>query len=485
MENGKVGRWTRRGLLGAGIAAALAGTAGLGTLWLREGGALVRGVARARPVTTDTAVPDQVDVVVIGGGNIGCLTALTLAERGVRVALCEKGVIAGEASGRSLGYIDSQFLDPEKLPLVARSKELWHGLTERVGAEIGYRPSGIVFFCRSKEALGAAEQWVSATHGMPGADGKILSASEAMALAGPSADQYAGAMLQPSDATAEPQLVAPAVADAIRRAGGIVLQGCAVRGLETAAGRVAGVVTERGRIGCQSVVLAGGVWTPLFARSLGLDVPQFMAFSQVMRVTPNSGPELASISDRGFVLRPTINGACDACAAVATVPLTPLLLGHVRQLWPVMKQMGDFAGEVQPALNLSTFMEEWRIPAQWRLDEASPFEKRRILMPETRTSVLDRVIADARKAYPAFSQSKVLEQWAGALTSTLDNMPVLSGVDRHPGLYLGTGFYYGLTKAPAAGEALADLVMGRAPQFDLKPYRYTRFSDGTPLRFHA
>jgi len=50
-----------------------------------------------------------------------------------------------------------------------------------------------------------------------------------------------------------------------------MLAQCAVRGIERAAGRVAGVVTERGRIACDTVIVAGGAWTSLFCASVEFD----------------------------------------------------------------------------------------------------------------------------------------------------------------------------------------------------------------------
>jgi glycine/D-amino acid oxidase-like deaminating enzyme len=67
--------------------------------------------------------------------------------------------------------------------------------------------------------------------------------------------------------------------------------------------------------------------------------------------------------------------------------------------------------------------------------------------------------------------------------STLDNMPVVSPISSIPGLLFGTGVYYGLTMGPAIGEALADMAMGRKPQFDVAPYRFERFSDGSAIPF--
>lgn len=481
-SDSKIARVTRRTLLGAGAAVAATAAAGFGVLCSRAGGALVPGVSRARKVLSDDAVPGRVDVVVIGGGNIGCMTALILAERGVKVALCEKGVIAGEASGRSLGYVDSLFLDPVKQPLINRTNELWAGMNARVGAETGYRRSGVALFCTSRDALGMAEQWVESMRGVAGCDAQILSAAAADAMATGSADRYQGALYVPSDGTAEPQLFAPALADAVRRAGGIVLQGCAVRGIERSAGRISAAVTERGRIACQAVALAGGAWSPVFARSLGLDLPQLMAFASNARLSPAAGPAVATISEKGFVMRRTINGTLDVCRPLAAAPLTPAVFGNLARLWPALKAMGD---SVQPVFSLGTFLDFWRIPKRWPLDRPSPFEARRILMPETNTRLLREIIAVLRESFPAFKQSTVIEQWAGDLTTTVDNMPVISAVDGWSGLYLGTGFYYGLTMAPAAGEALADLVMGRQPQFDLAFYRYSRFADGSKLVFRA
>lgn len=477
-------RWGRRVLLGGLGALAAAGAGGLGWLATREGGGLVPGVPRARPVESDTTLPTAVDVVVVGGGNVGCMTALTLAERGVRVALCEKGVVAGEASGRSLGYVDSQFLDPVKLPLINRSKVLWQGLSERVQADTGYRRTGLLTAFGDETGLASGQGWLDSVRGQPGVDARMLSAAEAKALVPQFSTPLAGGLYQASDGIAEPQWAAPALAAALRRHGGTLHQQCAVRGIERSAGKVSAVVTEKGRIACQAVVVAGGVWTPVLARSLGLDLPQFMAFSGIVRLQGGPGPAAAPavIADLGFAMRASGIGQYDACVGVGTAPLTPSVLRHLTRLGPAMKNMWD---QLEPVLDLGTFMADWRIPARWALDQPSPFEANRILMPQTRVAQLDEVRSHVGMVFPGLREARVVERWAGALMSTLDNMPVISGVDSVPGLYLGSGFYYGLTQGPAGGEALADLVMGRPPQFDLAPYRFSRFNDGSELVFRA
>ena len=84
------------------------------------------------PVSSpDTASSSHVDVCVIGGGIIGVSTALELAERGLSVAVVEKGVIAGEQSSRNWGWCRQMGRDPREVPLVLEALRLWRGMNER------------------------------------------------------------------------------------------------------------------------------------------------------------------------------------------------------------------------------------------------------------------------------------------------------------------------------------------------------------------
>ena len=87
------------------------------------------------------------DVVVIGGGIVGVSTALSLVERGVSVALCEKGLIGAEQSSRNWGWVRQMGRDPAELPLAIESLRLWRGMNERIGGETGFRQAGIAYLC--------------------------------------------------------------------------------------------------------------------------------------------------------------------------------------------------------------------------------------------------------------------------------------------------------------------------------------------------
>ena len=216
------------------------------------------------PFHGDDDLPAAVDVVVIGGGIVGATTALELAERGVRVALCEKGGIAGEQSSRNWGWVRISRRDPREVPLMAEALRLWRGMDARLGRPTGYLRSGIVFTCADEAALAEAEGWARALGDWQIAH-RMLSPEGFAAVVPGARLAVRGALHTLDDGRAEPQKATPAIAARARECGAHVLTECAVRGIETQAGAVSGVVTERGPIAAPAVVLAGGAWSSLFA----------------------------------------------------------------------------------------------------------------------------------------------------------------------------------------------------------------------------
>ena len=262
---------------------------------------------RVDPVASDEMVPPRADVVVIGGGIIGASTALFLAQKGISVALCEKGHIAGEQSSRNWGWCRKMVRDPRELPLVIESLRLWERMNETVEAETGFRTCGIMYLGESEADLARLETWLEHAREYQ-LDTHVIGAGEVAERLPGLSKKWAGALYTPSDGKGEPQLAAPAIANAARRAGATILTHCAVRGVETAGGRISGVVTERGRIACQSVVLAGGAWSRLFCGNLGVELPQLKVLGSVMRTERlDGGPEVSASGGR-FGYRKRVDG---------------------------------------------------------------------------------------------------------------------------------------------------------------------------------
>ena len=101
----------------------------------------------------EQTLPKRTRVVVVGGEIVGASTAYALARRGVAVALCEKGRIAGEQSGRAWGWVRKQGRDPRELPLMIESARIWPGLNAELGEETGYRTTGNITMCLTEGEL--------------------------------------------------------------------------------------------------------------------------------------------------------------------------------------------------------------------------------------------------------------------------------------------------------------------------------------------
>ncbi len=426
----------------------------------------------------DADLPSAVDVVVVGGGIIGASTALELAERGVSVALCEKGGIGQEQSSRNWGWVRITRRDPREVPLMAEALRLWRGMDARLGRPTGYVRSGIAFTCPDEATVAKAEGWARALDDYQ-IEHRMLTPAAFAALAPGGRIAGRGALLTLADGRAEPQKAAPAIAERARERGAHVLTGCAVRGVETKGGAVGGVVTERGPIACSTVVLAGGAWSGLFAARSGIDLPQLRVKNTVLRTEPLAGGPEPTISAEDFAVRKRADGGYTVAAWDRNiVDIVPDSFRHARAFLPALRaEWRQLRFRVGRA-----FVDEARVPRTWAMDEASPFERVRVLDPAPTPGEAERVLAIVRRNLPVFEQTRIAQRWAGYIDVTPDAVPVISPVARIPGFYIATGFSgHGFGIGPAAGRLMADLVTGAAPLVDPAAFRFERFADGTRM----
>ena len=430
------------------------------------------------PVHGDADLPEQVDVVVIGGGIIGTSTTLELAERGLRVALCEKGGIGREQSSRNWGWVRISRRDPRELPLMAEALRLWPELNERTGRETGFHRAGIIFTCATDRQYAQHEKWneLLAPYQL---DSRMVSGKEFRDLLPGSTLDLKGALYNASDGRAEPQLAAPAIAEAARDRGAHVLIECAVRGIETSAGAVSGVVTERGNIACKAVVLAGGAWSNLFAGNAGVDFPQLKVLNSVLRTKPiDGGPEQTIWHDDFAISKRRDGGHTIASGHENITRIEPKSFKYAFKFLPALCMEWR-------SLNLRfdlSFLDEARIPTRWSLDEASPFEYHRVLDPAPSKRLADSALCAAQRAFPVLAKAEIAQRWGGYIDVTPDAVPVISPVEKVPGFFLASGFSgHGFGIGPAAGKLMADLVTGHTPIVDPKAFRFSRFSDGSKI----
>jgi glycine/D-amino acid oxidase-like deaminating enzyme len=290
---------------------------------------------------------------------------------------------------------------------------------------------------------------------------------------------YTCGLLVPTDGCAEPQRAAPAIARAAQRKGAVVLAPCAVRGIERTAGRVSAVITERGRLACDAVLLAGGAWSSLFCASLGIRLPQLKVLSSVMRTAPLAdGPDPCTYLDAVGYRKRRDGGYTIARGAGYIVPLVPDSLRYIREFFPAIRQE---RGALRPRINARS-LQELRTPRSWPLDKPSPFEAERVLDPEPNETLNREALAAMTALYPRFRDVRVVQEWAGYIDVTPDVVPYISTVDALPGLTVATGFSgHGFGIGPAAGRLAAELCISANPSADPSAFRANRFSDGSPI----
>jgi glycine/D-amino acid oxidase-like deaminating enzyme len=121
-------------------------------------------------------------------------------------------------------------------------------------------------------------------------------------------------------------------------------------------------------------------------------------------------------------------------------------------------------------------------PRKWALDQRTVFEDIRILRPVPAHKVLDQALINIRDMFPAFKDLVVNERMGAWIDVTPDAIPVISGVNALPGFHIATGFSgHGFGIGPAAGEMMAEIVMGKTPSIEPSAFRHERFIDGSPI----
>lgn len=424
-------------------------------------------------------LPDRVDVVVLGGGIAGVAAAYYLAQSGHSVALLEKGRIAGEQSSRNWGWCRTQNRDPREMPLQMLSMVLWDRLSAESGYDLGFRRSGLIYVTKSQDELATWSAWVENAKQYQ-LSNRVLTPAEAKRLTPGNEQEWIGGIHAPDDGRAEPAIAAPALAKAAQGLGVSVHQNCAVRGLDIIGGRVAGVVTEHGRVAADAVLCAAGAWSSMFCRRHGIDLPQAGIRSTVFATTP--GPEVSpgGLVTPDFTLTRRLDGSYIVAAQDrGRLEPTPQGLRYARQFWPTFKARRK---SLRFGLGRSMITGPEAMAGKWSFEAPTPFERHRIYAPPPDLSVAAPALAKVKAAYPSLGGLGLGRLWAGWIDLTPDSLPVISQVERLPGFFLATGFSgHGFGIGPGAGRLAADLIAGKPPAVDPTPFRYARLVDGSDL----
>lgn len=424
-------------------------------------------------IDTPSNLPKTADVVVIGGGIVGVFTAYYLTQRGLKTVLLEKGRIGAEQSSRNWGWCRQQNRDARELPISTKSLDLWERFTAETGENTGFRRCGLLYLSNNEAEIAGWARWRDFARTV-GVTTHMLSAAEAAEKGSATGRAWKGGVFSPSDGIADPALAAPAVARAIMKLGGTVVQNCAARGVETEGGRLSAVVTEHGTIHTKTAILSGGAWASSFCRQLGIRFPQASIRSSILSVSggaeaipPALHTSAISVTARGD------GGHTLAISGRGRVDVTPQQLRFSPQFLPMFLKRwkslspGGFEG----------LKSGHEMLGRWRLDQPTPMERMRILDPRPDQATIRLTHQRALALLPELKKTKIKASWAGYIDSTPDGVPAIGEVEMLRGFILAAGFSgHGFGIGPGAGQLIADIVTGTEPNVDPKPYNPSRFN---------
>lgn len=369
------------------------------------------------------------DVLVVGGGVMGCTAALRLAQRGARVTVVERGIPGAEASSAAAGILGPQMEADAPGPLLdlgLRSRALYPALAaelrDSTGIDIGHVRSGVLALAldeAGERALDTRRTWQTArglrASGLDGA-----AARQAEPALG---DAIRAATHFPDDAQVDARALSRALSQAAARAGVAFLQGRYVRRVRVGGGAATGVDLDGESMAAGAVVVAAGSWSGLVE---GAGVPP-------------------------TVVRP-------ARGQLARIETRPPLIGHVL--------FAPGRGYLVPRPDGSVIAGS--------TIEMAGFRK------EVTVGGLASILDLARILVPALGDAPVTETWSNFRPYTEDHMPVIGGTGVK-GLVVASGhFRNGILLAPVTADLVADLVLQGHTSIDIAPFSIGRFAKGTP-----
>ena len=237
------------------------------------------------PITFQSSLPPDADVVIIGAGIIGISTAWFLAKTGLKIAVCEKGRVAGEQSSRNWGWIRQQGRDYAELPIMMESMQIWRNLSMQIGADIGFEQNGSLYLCENQNQLDSYDKFleIAKTHNL---DSQQLDAESLYSRIRNTPRHWNSALFTQSDARAEPSTAVPAMARACLEKGVSIVENCGVEEISISNQQVDGVKTEQGFINCNRVLCCAGHWSSRLLSDINIKLPQLSVKASVVRTAP-------------------------------------------------------------------------------------------------------------------------------------------------------------------------------------------------------
>ena len=402
------------------------------------------------------------DVVIIGGGIMGCAIAYFLSKRIHNVVLLERRGIASEASGANYGMVWEQTRQlGYDLATARRSLELYPELVNEVfDIDIEYEKKGgmVIFFTEFERKVAEVVLHSKQKQGIPL---QLLDTNETRELEPALSEEITGAFYCPEDSQLNPMLTTIAFARAAQREGAIIYTGTEVHSIKVNNQSVRSVVTNRGEIKTEVVVNAAGSWASQIGKMVGLKIPIYPY--KLQSFVTEQIPHLFSRVIQGTHI-----------AKDSTFEEALQGFSYTRDISAEQQNLGQEPSQ-QGTLADNSMM-YFKPTASGNIVCGTTFE---FAGYDRSTSYegLSLIAAMAKKAIPALKNIQVIRSWANFNTWTADFIPIV-GETEVKGFIVESGHGTAMSHGPASCEALADFIVDGKPMPFGKQISIARFQKG-------
>ncbi len=382
------------------------------------------------------------DVIIVGGGIMGCSIAWQLGKRGKKVLILEKNDVASGSAGATDGVVGYHTKQPgPQLDLAVQSIQMFNDIQKELGDEIE--------FDFSAGGLQPAEdqvQWdllndIATRQRESGIDIHMISAEEACALEPQLAEDIAGALYCPTSGKINPLNLTMAYARAAKKLGAKIQTETTVTGFIIEGDQVKGVHTDRGDYYSDVIINAAGSWAGKVGELAGLNLP----------IKPRKG-QLAVTEPVGFFMKATVQ-----CARYNIIKFWPDRIKDERVL------------RLGASLSIEQTENGGMIIGATR--EFAGYEK------ENTFEAIDVMMKRAIRFFPALENVDVIRFFSGFRPYTPDGLPLLGEMTNLKGFYVAAGHEGdGIALSPITGKLLAELITEGRASYNIDTFDPNRFA---------
>src|SRR5437870_2723044 len=370
---------------------------------------------------------ESADVVIAGGGIMGCALAYQLAKRDVDVILLERETLGSQSTGRCAGGVRQQFSMPANVKLQRLSVRLFEDFEAETGHPADFRQLGYLFVLTLPQQVEDFRHNMEMWHSLGLTEARWVDATEAARMVPVlNVDDVLGCTYCPTDGIASPADVTSGYASAARRRGARLKEGVEVVGIDVGGSRVQGVRTSAGDIAPRVVFNCAGAWSASIGRMAGLEIPVLpyrrrIGVTGTFRSVPRNSPMTVDFQT-SLYFHPEGDG---------------VLIG-----------MSDRAEGPGYATDVN-----------WNF--------------------LEKMFEQASRRAPALAVAGIKTAWAGLYESTPDHQAILGPLPEMEGFWCAAGISGdGFMQAPAAALLLAQLLLDQNSEIDISTFAFSRFAKG-------